>query len=69
MGYKDGVVTGGVTDRDLPLLSARILRIGKGQSEWIEEDGRRLIKGYTVLPDVGLCLPCIPLVDHRFSLT
>ncbi len=68
MRYEDDLMSGGVTNRDLAFLSAGVMWIGKRQSQRVEEDRRRLIEGYAVLLDVGLCLPRIPLIDHMFSL-
>ena len=49
-------------------LAAGMIRIGKGEGQGVEKDGRRFIKGYAVLFDVGLCLRGVPLIDHSFSL-
>ena len=68
MRHEDDLMSGGVTDRDLPFLSAGVKWIGKGQRQWIQEDRRRFVKGYAVLLEVGLCLRRMPLVDHGFSL-
>jgi hypothetical protein len=38
-----------MTDRDLPLLPARVERIGKGQGKRVEEYRRSLLEGYAML--------------------
>src|ERR1019366_6946236 len=49
---------------DAFFICKRMIGIGKGQGQRVEEDCRRLFKGYTVLPEVGFCLRRIPLIDH-----
>ena len=68
MRHKDDSMAGRVTDRDLPFLTAGVIRIGKGQSQWVEEDRCSVIEGYAVLVEVGLCLRRIPLIDQTSSL-
>ena len=68
MRHENDLMSGGEADRNLPFLSTGMIRIGKGQSQRVEEHRRRLIKRYSVVVNVGLCLPRIPLIDHQFSL-
>ena len=69
MRHEDNLMSGGVADRDLPFLSAEVKWIGKGQGQWVEENRRRVIKGYAVFLQIGVCLLRIPLIDHTFSLS
>ena len=68
MRHEHDLMSGGVPDSDFPFLFAGMIRIGKGQRQWINEDGRRVIKRYAMLFDVGLCLDRGPLIDRRLSL-
>jgi hypothetical protein len=44
-----------------------VIRIGKGQCQWVEEDSRRQIKRHAMLLNIGFCLRRGLLIDHRFQ--
>ena len=57
MRHEDDPLSGGATDCDLPhlpLLSARVIWIGEGQRQGVEEDGRRLVKGESSVAKEGM---------------
>ena len=68
MRYEDDLLRAGMADGDLALLPAGVVRVRKGQREWIEEDRSRILEGDTVLVEVALCLLRIPLIDYMPSL-
>ena len=68
MRHEHDPMSGGMTDCDLSFLPASVMRIGKGQCQRVEEDSCRILEGYVVFAQIGLCLLRIPLIDHRFSL-
>ena len=47
--YEDDLLSVSATDRDLTVLNAGVIRVRIGYGERVEEDGFRLLKGYTVL--------------------
>ena len=68
MRHEDDPMSGGPTDRDLPFLSAGVIWVGIRQGQWVEENRRRIVRGYDMLLESGLGLRRVPLVDHRFRL-
>ena len=69
MRYENHRMPDCIANGDLALIFTRMVRIGKGESEWIEEDCCGLIKRYVVLLEVGPSLSRIPLIDHTLSLS
>ncbi len=45
MCHEDNMQPGGISDRDLSFLSARVIWIKEGESQRVEKDRHRLIKG------------------------
>ena len=68
MRHEDDPMSSGSTDRDLPFLSAGVIWVGIRQGQWVKENCRRVVKGHTVLLEIGLGLRRMPLIDYRFSL-
>ena len=68
MRHEDDPMPSGATDCNLAFLFAGVIWVGIRQGQGIEENRRRIVKGYAVLLEIGLGLRRMPLIDHRFSL-
>ena len=68
MRHEYNLIPGGMADCDLPFLVGGVMRIGKGQSQRVEENRGSFLEGYAMLLQVGLCLLSMPLIDHSLSL-
>jgi len=68
MRHEYNLLSAGTADCDLSILPTGVIRVGKGQGQWVEKDGCRILEGDSMLSQVALRLFRIPLVNHRLSL-
>ena len=64
MGHNQQPPLAGSAKSDLSLFAFRMIRIVKCNRQCVAKDGRRLIEGYAVFPEIPLCLGVIPFKLH-----
>jgi len=60
MRHENNLMSRSMTDCDLAFLPARVMRIRKGQGQWVEKNRCCILAGYAVLVQVGFSPPQEP---------